>query len=905
MRRALGVFLLLAACVAPVAVHAADPAPVSLPNVEIDQIEVTGVTSFGQSEIEDLLEIAPGDHLERVKVIRTAENLEEFYRSHGYERASVRTRLTRQKGDNGASQSVLEFVITEGKPTRIASVRFTPDSIRNESFQKYWRSLAMDLNARAALAPGDIYDQDRVSQGKRGVQDLLASEEFVGAKVDEVRVADAEPPLSASIEKAKDAGRWISLDFHVDLGDRVVFGFRGNTVFTQGKLSSMVDEQREVGFGKDYVGAIRGRIEDEYRGEGYADVKVTPYTTENPARQERRVTYEINEGPRVQLDGVDFDGNSVFTNANLQEQFFRQASVLLQHGFYVEKDVQKALDLMVEWMKSNGYLAAKVLTITTLPAVKPKRAGQKVSAVRLVVYFYEGDQTRVQSVSLVGVTAFTPDVIKAKLGLREGQPLNLFAFNEGLEAVKSAYRAMGYLDVRITNEGTDKVVKYSDENHQADIELQFVEGHQFKVGAIEIEGLVSTKEYVVRRELVFHEGEVLSETALAETQARLRRLGIFSVVTIHLHDDVAHPDTKRVVISLQEGTPGVIAGGPGFRSDLGYRAFGQVAYTDLWGLNHTLSFTASANHRIDDFHFVEYQAQLAYIYPWFMGTDVTFRPAFTASGTEYIDFDATVFDISLTWEKKLLRDPNLTAFFSYSLERVNQFNAASTIDNQQLRIGAIIPGFRVDTRDNPLNPTSGWFATASWEIASPWLFSQTDPYPIGYSRVQGRIDHLIPLGSGISWYLSFRAGYEISTEAPGDSTDPNAGSIPLIKQFALGGASSLRGYNEQELNAYNEIIQGSLSYVNYRTQIDFPIAGSLRLGPFLDAANLLIDNHSVGQFFFEAVEFGAGIGLHYQTPVGPVNLDIGYRLSPPYQTDNPLTGQSVQPSQFYFSIGLI
>lgn len=215
------------------------------------------------------------------------------------------------------------------------------------------------------------------------------------------------------------------------------------------------------------------------------------------------------------------------------------------------------------------------------------------------------------------------------------------------------------------------------------------------------------------------------------------------------------------------------------------------------------------------------------------------------------------------------------------------------------------PGLRLDTRDNALSPSTGWYATVNWEIASPWLLSQTDPFPIAYSRIQGRIDRIIPLGSGgVSWFLSYRAGYEISLEPPIPGVT-NSGAIPLIKQFALGGVSSLRGYSEQELNAYNFSINGSLSYSNYRTQVDFPLVGSLRVGPFVDAANLLVDNHSIGEFFFDSLEFGAGFGIHYLTPVGPINLDVGFRLSPPSATDNPLPGTPTGPSQFYFSIGLI
>jgi outer membrane protein insertion porin family len=899
---------------------AAEPAPGALPNVEISRVEVTGVSSFTPSEIEEMFEISSGDRLERIKVVRTAENLEEFYRVRGYEQASVRTRLSRQKGEGGAVQYVLDFVVTEGKPTRVASIKFTPERVPNDAFRKYWRSLEGDLSARTGLQPGDVYDQEKVTAGKRAVQELLASEEFIGARVDDIRVSAAEPPLLAGIEKANDTGRWIALEVHIDLGDRVSFGFHGSTIFTQGKLSALVDDQRIVGFGKDYVGAIRERIEDEYRAEGYADVKVMPYTVERPARQERRVTYYITEGPRVTLDEIDFDGNSVFTNDELRTEFFRRAPILIQHNYYVEKDVQKGLDFLVEWMKSSGYLAAKVLTITRLPPSRPKRAGQKPSSVRLMVYVYEGDQTLVQSIKIENLSAFSEDDIKSRLGLREGQPLNLFAFNEGLQSAKAAYRAKGYLEVRIANESTDKVVRYRDENRQADIELQLVEGRQFRTGAIEIEGLASTKEIVVRRELAFQEGEILSETSIIETEARLRRLGIFSGVSIHLDDDPMRPDVKRVVISLQEGTPGVLAGGPGFRNDLGARLFGQLAYTNLWGLNHTVSLSANINRRIQEYRFGEYIAQLAYIYPWFAGMDLTFRPAFTASGTQYIgSFDATVLNIALTWEKRLIHNPvALTGVLTYSLERVHEFNDVKAgpgePNEQQLRIGSIIPGIRLDTRDNPLSPNTGWYGSADFELASPWLLSQTDPFPIGYSRLQARVDRFIALPFGISWYLSFRTGYEISREAKipkvedPDPTNPAhfvpfSGTVPFIKQFALGGSSSIRGYTEQELNAYSLFITGSLSYVNYRTQLDFPLSGALRVGPFLDAANLLVDNVSLRGHFMNDLQLGAGFGIHYNTPVGSVNLDLGFKLSKPERTTDPTRDRG--DTNFYFSIGVI
>jgi outer membrane protein assembly factor BamA len=313
----------------------------------------------------------------------------------------------------------------------------------------------------------------------------------------------------------------------------------------------------------------------------------------------------------------------------------------------------------------------------------------------------------------------------------------------------------------------------------------------------------------------------------------------------------------------------------------------------------------------NDYRFLEYQVQLGYVWPWFDGIrELTFRPTLTATGTEYIEFDATTVAMALTWEKPIFKHPNLIGTFTYNLERVDQFHAQNASDDGIIRIGSLTPALRLDLRDNALSPTKGLFATLSFEYAAPWLYSQNgsdqsgvpqfvpgtaavNPQwltagPIGYSRLLFRSDYFIPITSDISWFLSFRTGFERNNEENGE--------IPLIEQFAIGGVSSLRGYAEQEINAQSEAIEGTLSFVNYRTQIDFPFTGGLKIGPFLDAANLRIDSYSLGGLLY-----GAGFGLHYQSPVGPINFDWGFKLNPPNPPPQPNSG----PYNFYFSIGVI
>lgn len=849
------------------------------------------MVSLAQPQLENSLEVGPGDRYEPSKVLRTAANIKKLYRIHGYEQVRIQSKLLRKKtGDE--FETILEFTVDEGSPTRIAEVTIVSEGLKESQIS--------NLIYKIGIIQGDLLDEEKLNESKRTLQDLLASREYVGAQANQVQIETVSAPKG--LEKSR-AHRWVKVEFHVRPGDKVSFGFRGNQVFSLTQLLAFVEDQRVLGFGKDYVTSIKNRVEQEYRALGFGRVKVQVYTFENPARQERHVSYEIDEGPKIHLEDVEFDGNEAFSEQELKEHFYAKAATVIRQGFYSEADAKNAAELVVEWMKSKGYLSAKLIAMNATPQSR-RIAGKIKHSVKLTLYVYEWDQTLVRSIELKGLHAFSPEEVKKILGIREGEPLNLSAFSQGIEAIKALYREKGYLGMSILNEDAlDQVVKYSDENRIADIDLDISEGPRYRVSRLILEGLTFTKEDVVRREIPIHEGDILEESLITETEARLRKLGIFSSISLKLSDDPEHEEHKIFRISLQEGTPGVISGGIGFRNDLGIRVFSGIAYTNLWGKNHTLAFDVNANRRVDlNYHFGEFQTQLAYVWPWFLNQDLIFRPNFTVSRLQYRLFDATTVSAAAVWEKRLFS--HVTGALSYTLERVNQFNATVYLqDNQGVTIGAITPTIRVDYRDHPLAPTRGFYGTASFEYAAPWLLSQLEGFPVSFTRFQLRTDYFVPITSDMIWYSSFRMGLARNLEA--QQVDPTTGSmhpfsgvIPRIKQFTLGGAGSLRGFTEQQLNHQTIPIHGTQSYVNYRTQIDLPIAGNLRFGPFLDAANLQVDAFSLGA----NLRFGAGVGFHYQTPVGPVNMEIGFNLNPGMDRT---TGRPEPTSVFYFTIGVI
>jgi outer membrane protein assembly factor BamA len=921
---ALGAFFLLLAYFPGSSRAAPKAAGSSLTRVEIERVELVGVREVERGALTAVLEVAPGDLLERIRVVRTVENIQELYRVKGYEQARVQAELVREKSDSGELQAVLKFIVDEGLPVRIASVKLVqsrPPSAEKgqvggveEKAYIWWRERQTELLESLAIKFGSTLDQETLTAGKRKVQDVLASEEWVGSRVDQIRMKDATISGRADLS-AFPASRWVDLEYEVELGDRVTFGFRGNEQFERSRLLKLIDEQRALGLGKNYIESLKARILDAYRALGWSLVDVQALTFEKPSGFERHVTFLIEEGPRVPLKNIRFDGVQDFSAEQLKKQFLSRSGDMTQQGWFVEKELEQAAEAMVTWMRSQGYLSAKTVALTRKWVRNPAR---REVAVDVTVWLYEGGQTRVQKVELVGMARFPREELLEILGLSkvdeeeakvEGAPLDLAAFNRGIEAIRERYKAEGWLDFRFLNEGESSVVQYGRENRVATIKLEAEEGVRWQFGEIEIVTASGIPPEIIRRELTFVPGDPVRDSDLRDSEAAIRRLGIFSGVDLALVDDPDHPTSrKKVRVTLEEGTPGILAGGVGYRNDLGARAFGQLGYTNLWNRNHTVAFNANVNRRFDESFcttpaeailtpdqphcFLEFQAQLGYVWPWFALGRTTFRPRFTIERTQYRNFDADTISLASTWERRLLDRFNLIGTLTYSLERTQQYNAETVEDNQDLTIGSLTPGLRLDLRDSPLAPTRGWFIATSFEWASPALLSQVDPFPVGYTRFQGRVDRYISLGAQTSLFLSFRTGFARNLQSPpADNPDDARYAIPLIKQFSLGGASSLRGFADQEINVQDLAIRGTLSYVNYRAQIDLPFAGAMRFGPFLDAGNLLVDEFSFGQ-----LRYGSGFGFHYQSPVGPVNFDLGFKLD-----RKPNEG----PFQFYFSIGVI
>lgn len=833
-----------------------------LPARRITEIRYIGLSSLGPREIEGALPFSPGE-MWRDELLQSArQNVTDYLVRRGFYHAKVEV----SSGDAGADGVAVTIRVDEGTPTTISSLWIDdPTGFKSKHVMLRFKNKLTDV---VRMKAGDRYDEELLGDRLRALRELLVNEGFILSNTDKIRLKFNEDRTSVDVVLV------------VDYGDRLSFGFQGSTVFTQAELNEFIAQARATGLGKDYVGVIQRKFLDEYRARAYNNTTIETRYSELPLS--KHVTFIFNEGRRTELIDVKWDGLSDQNVPLVEKAFESSSSRLVQRGYYVEKDVDKAILLVLEDLKSRGYLSSKLISKSVLPVKAP--AGQH--RVRINVQIAEGEQTIVGRIEMQDFSYFTAERIRATLGLVEDKPFNPFGLEEGLQRLRALYVVEGFLDFAIVTP-EDNIVTFTENNRYANILVRAREGTRVRIGQVKVQGLQKTREYVVTRELLVREGDWWLGSNVQDTEINLRKLGLFSEVRIIPVASLQGPGYRDMIIDLKEAEPGVLEAGPGFRSDLGIRAFARLSYNNILGKNWIGSLGAGANRRVNnDYRFVEYQFDATFVEPRFFGSRNMYSIGLSTRKQRFPpNFNAVTTQVVTGFERKLTKI--ISGKLSYKLERIRQFdvffqNSFSAIDNRSMLIGSIVPSITLDTRDNPFTTTNGWLANFALEYASPNFSSQS----VGeaYQKWTGSVHRYTAITKDIVWSKVVSAGFARSNIAGRE--------IPLIKLFRLGGYGTIRGFPEDSINVDTFRVAGTLTFLNLRTQIDLPLVGDLKFAPFVDAGNLYIDQLR-GRPFFRA---GAGVGLHYMTPVGPINLDWGHKL-------NPTGGES--PNQIHFSVGLI
>jgi outer membrane protein insertion porin family len=324
---------------------------------------------------------------------------------------------------------------------------------------------------------------------------------------------------------------------------------------------------------------------------------------------------------------------------------------------------------------------------------------------------------------------------------------------------------------------------------------------------------------------------------------------------------------RDMLISLKESKAGTVEFSVGYGDYEKFRGAFDISYKNLGGYNREIGFRMELSD-------VEQRFVLNFREPWlFNKPDLPLKIFLVKEDTSAVDIETreVFYDIDkLSFiagtEKELMKGLKIGINYEYSFTDTTDVQPdiiLSKEDTGTLGIGSISASLFYDTRDNPFDPTSGYISGIIIKFASAALLSETE-------FIKGSFENTwyFPLHKKVVFAFSLKGGVSYSY----DETE----ELPLIERYFLGGRTSVRGYNPDELGpkGADDSPTGGNVYALSNGELRFSLPRGIGLVTFVDAGNVYRTIDEVSS----ELKYTVGAGLRYKTPVGPIRVDYGHKL---------------------------
>lgn len=284
------------------------------------------------------------------------------------------------------------------------------------------------------------------------------------------------------------------------------------------------------------------------------------------------VIFNIDEGPKIRISKIAFEGNTGFKRRKLLKQMEtrqKRFPAFIFPGRFDSKKFEADIEKVKEFYMNNGWLDVDVGWDITY--------GDDHKKMYITLHVKEGERYSVENLSIEGSALFTDEELKEKLKLQEGGPFFLDAVEKDTYQLRLMYGEQGYITTAIKEKHT-----FSSEGPKVNVFFTVEEKNRHYIEKIKVTGNDKTRDNVIRRQLTFYPGEKLDTEKIRDSQRRLSNTGYFDMESgmpagINFEQGSA-PDKQNIVVDVKEGRTGMLRFGGGFGANVGM--FGDISYTD-------------------------------------------------------------------------------------------------------------------------------------------------------------------------------------------------------------------------------------------------------------------------------------------------------------------------------------
>jgi outer membrane protein insertion porin family len=498
------------------------------------------------------------------------------------------------------------------------------------------------------------------------------------------------------------------------------------------------------------------------------------------------------------------------------------------------------------------------------------------NTVRITIRIEEGPQTIVSDIRIEGLTAISRETALDTFQLQPGTPFRSYMLKSDRNQLSALIAEEGRPHVHIETE-----VSCHPDPSKAHLIYKVHEGPQVRFGRILITGNFRTRKSVIERELTIQPDTPFSLQAVLKSQQKLRDLAIFDTVSILPLGLKETRETVPLLVNVAEKKPYVIEVQAGFENYTGLFTQARLSDRNLLGRNKNAWFEA-------EFSQIGYRAESGLENPRFFGTPVMTAFSVYAEHKEEFNqnFGTRSFGGTMGFSWKPER--RLSFGLNVELEQRDIFaddDAEPTADETDLiaegvrSMLVLSPYVQYDTRDSFVRPRRGIFSELSMDISKGFNLS-------GDNFVRYELDNrffVSPLPR-LTLACLLRAGY---IDAFGATEN-----IPSDQRFFLGGATSVRGFEENLLRFdSNGDPRGGCSSISGSLEARMDLGNHFGMVLFYDVGRL---GDRFQDLYSGTFRDTCGLGLHYITPVGPIGLSYGYNLD---------RMEAESPGEWYLSVG--
>lgn len=487
-----------------------------------------------------------------------------------------------------------------------------------------------------------------------------------------------------------------------------------------------------------------------------------------------------------------------------------------------------------------------------------------------------------------------------------GNPFNEGLINDGKTKVENIYYNNGkpFVNIKTDYRFVKDSLVFAD--------FQIAENQTIYIKKINYIGLDLVQKFLIRRELELTKGDLYNREAIEKTQQNIYGTGLFRFVRLEIEPIPDEPQNVILNIFVKERDPRWIGVNFGVGHEQYYGSTAEVTlqggHRNLFGTARSISLhlTPSFLYEFSTNSIVNAENQIAlkFVEPWIGNTRTP--GVYQISYHQYrlpnsADFNllATSFGVSHKFREDIEINGKIEAKFLKVLDKDSLDQNLTTFAAGQSQIYTVSTYAKKDTRNNLFNPDNGSLTDFSisysqsigkqetgeadinkfFTVISSWSRYQPWKPKIGKKRLRWTLASRLKLGA------IFEAG--------------ETKSIPVSELFFAGGATTVRGFQEQLLgpvktldkNGKIETSTGgkliALGNIEARIPLFWLFVGEI----FIDAGNVWAE---LQNFDYEDIRLSTGAGIAVITPLGPVRVDYGYKLQ----------RQSIDPSPDAFHLGI-